>query len=134
MSEVKFHRSSWSWESKDSDQIRVYEGVDGRPTLGQLIAHLAEVAPHAGLDDIGINYATVVWVRPATEEEVADRDRRQKAHEERHLKWERERYWILKAKFEDFCVCGRALPCRHVDAPDHGPGSYWDGRSTEDPA
>ena len=98
--EHSFRVSSTCWTSrKNSDEITVYETVSGRPSVADLLAHLQEVAPHAPLDEIGINYATVKWTRPATPEEQAKRAEQERKHDERHEQWEKETYERLKAKY-----------------------------------
>lgn len=75
--------------------------VDGRMSLAALTAHMAEIAPHAGPNDLMLNWATVTWTREATTEELEGRARVHAAWRERHDAWERATYERLKAKFEE---------------------------------
>lgn len=84
----------------DDDHRSCYMGMDGRVTVADLIDHLQAVAPGKGLDEIGINFATVRWVDDATPEEKQARADWRAANAERREKWERETYERLKAKFE----------------------------------
>lgn len=89
----------WLWESRDNDLRRGYMSVDGRVSITDLIAHMAEVAPGVDLADIEVNWATVVWTRPATAEELAARDEANRRGRERHEAWERRTLAHLIAKY-----------------------------------
>lgn len=89
----------WTWASKDNDLRNGYMAVDGRLSIADLITHMAEVAPGVDLADIHVNWATVVWSRPATTDEVAERKRAQERWEARHEAWERETLARLTAKY-----------------------------------
>jgi hypothetical protein len=89
----------WSWASKENDLRTGYMAVDGRMSIAELIEHMREVAPGVALGDIQINWATCVWSRDATPEEVAQRREAERRWEARHEAWERETYARLLKKF-----------------------------------
>lgn len=91
----------WTWQSKDNDLRNGYMAVDGRVSIADLIAHMAEVAPGVDLADIAVNWATVVWSRPATADELAERAEALRRHDERHEAWEREALARLFRKYPD---------------------------------
>jgi hypothetical protein len=77
-----------------------YMAVDGRVTIAELIEHMRQVAPGVSLDEINVNWATVVWSRPGTDEEIADRRQAEALWEARHEKWERETLARLTEKYK----------------------------------
>lgn len=89
----------WSWESNDTDLRRAYMSVDGRMSIGDLIAHMAQVAPGVDPADIEVNWGTVVWTRPATAEELAAREEATRQQRERREEWERRMLTQLLAKY-----------------------------------
>lgn len=89
----------WTWASRDNDLRTGYMAVDGRITIHELIEHMQRVAPYVSLSEIEINWATVVWHRPATAEEIAVRRQAEAHWEARHEKWERETYARLAEKY-----------------------------------
>lgn len=91
--------TSWATREKDSP-IHCYLGMKHRVTLQELIDHFNEHYPDVDVATLELNWSTVVWERPPTEEELADRAERQRRHDERHAAWERRMYAELKAKFE----------------------------------
>ncbi len=99
--EVVFSDIRRSFLAKDNDELmQCHEHVNGTISVTDLVEHLQAVAPEAALDDITINYATVSWVSPATDEERASRAARRARDKERHAEWERKTYQQLKDKFE----------------------------------
>jgi hypothetical protein len=89
----------WTWQSSDNDLRNGYVAVDGRISIAELIAYMADVAPGVDLADIEVNWATVVWARPATAEEIAQRKQAQDRWEARHEEWERKTLATLTAKY-----------------------------------
>jgi hypothetical protein len=89
----------WTWQSNDNDLRRGYMSVDGRVSIADLIAHMAEVAPGVDLADIEANWATVVWTRQATADELAARAEATRRNEERREAWERETLARLIKKY-----------------------------------
>ena len=89
----------WTWASRDSNLRTGYMAVDGRVSIADLIAHMAEVAPGVDLADIAVNWATVVWHRQATAEEIADRRQAEERWEARHESCERKTLARLTAKY-----------------------------------
>lgn len=89
----------WSWQSKDNYLRTGYMAVDGRMSIAELIEHLRTVAPGVDPADIQINWATAVWSRPGTAEEIDQRRRVEAAHEARHEAWERETLARLTEKY-----------------------------------
>ena len=49
-----------------------YVGMHGRVSVTDLLAYLAENAPDSPLDQVFLNWTTVVWVNDATAEELAE--------------------------------------------------------------
>lgn len=89
----------WTWESSDTDVRVGYMAVDGRMSIADLIAHMQEIAPDAALDDIQVNWATVVWTRLATSDELAQRRQAHERWEKRHEAWDRETLARLTKKY-----------------------------------
>jgi hypothetical protein len=89
----------WTWQSKDNDLRNGYMAVDGRISLRELIDHMREVAPGVDLADMEVNWATVVWSRPANAEELAQRKQANDRSQARHEAWERETFARLSAKY-----------------------------------
>jgi hypothetical protein len=92
---------NWTWQSKDNDLRNGYMAMDGRTSITELIEYLREVAPGVDLADFQINWATVVWSRPATAEELAQRRQAEERWEARHEEWERKTYARLVEKYGD---------------------------------
>lgn len=89
----------WSWESADNN-IRVgYVSCRGRVTPAEIVDHIRAITPDVNPDDIQVNYATVVWRRPATEEEIADRQRQRANADARREAWERQTWERLRRKY-----------------------------------
>jgi hypothetical protein len=89
----------WTWQSNDNDLRNGYMAVDGRVSIAELIEHMRQVAPGVALGDIEVNWATVVWARRATAEELAQRKQAQDHWEARHEEWERKTLATLTAKY-----------------------------------
>jgi hypothetical protein len=89
----------WSWASRDSDIRTGYLAVDGRITIKELLTLMDELAPGVEIADIAVNWATVVWSRPATDEELAERARHDARAAARHAAWEREALARLYARY-----------------------------------
>lgn len=85
---VKWRDPSWSWATSDGDTRVAYQTLDGRVTLAALIRHIEEVAPGALTDEVTVSFATIKWTRPATSEELADRQRAREASDARRAGWE----------------------------------------------
>jgi hypothetical protein len=91
---------TWTWQSNVSDLRTGYMAVDGRMSITGLIAYMAEAAPDVDPADILVNWATVVWTRPATPDEINRRRQVQAAHDARHEAWELATYERLRAKYD----------------------------------
>jgi hypothetical protein len=102
----------WSWESKDNDTRVGYMAMEGRMSIAELIEHMRDVAPGVDPADVRVNWATVVWSRPATGEELAQRRRAQERHDARHEEWERKTLARLTEKY------------RPTSVTVHGPGAW----------
>jgi len=89
----------WSWKSRDNMIRTGYLAVDGRVTLAELNDLMLRVAPGVSPAAIEINWATIVWDREATAEEIAQRREAERRHDERHEAWERETYARLRDKY-----------------------------------
>jgi hypothetical protein len=101
----------WSWQSDTNDLRNGYMAVDGRISIADLIARMQEVAPGVDLADINVNWATVVWARPATDQELEARAEGRRRHMVRQEKWERETLARLLNKYG------------HGPEPDQDPGA-----------
>lgn len=111
----EFEPVRWSWRSRDSDMRSGYLNMTGKVTLADLIAHLREIAPDVTPDQLHLNFATASWVRPATEEEMRDRQQLQLRREAAQEKWEREMLTRLLRKYD---VGGEALARLSADLDD----------------
>lgn len=89
----------WSWQSKDNNLLNGYMAVDGRVSIAELIEHMRKAAPGVALADIQINWATVVWSRAATAEELEQRQQARERSDARHEAWERETWARLAEKY-----------------------------------
>lgn len=89
----------WTWQSKDSDLRNGYLAMDGRVSLADLNAWMQNYAPGVAPEEIMVNWATVVWSRPATNQELAERAEQRAAWDKRHEAWERETLAKLTAKY-----------------------------------
>lgn len=93
--------SSRSWKTKDDDsQMRCYLGMEGRVTVRELISHFEEKYPHVDPMHLELNYATVAWDEPPTDDDIAKREANIVWRNERQEAWETSMYAKLKAKFE----------------------------------
>lgn len=92
-------RRSWK-SSADDSPMHCYLGMHHRITMPELVAYFAEHYPHVDPNTLQMNFITVVWDEPATEEERTRRTEHHAAHDARHAKWERDTYERLKEKFE----------------------------------
>lgn len=95
----EFREVRWTWQSNDNDLRNGYLAVDGRVSIAELIYHMEQVAPGLTIEDMEINWATVVWSRPATGEELEQRRLAQAQWEARHERWERETLARLTEKY-----------------------------------
>jgi hypothetical protein len=75
--------------------------VDGRMSITELIEHMRNIAPGVDPAEIKINWATAVWARSATSEEMAQRKQAIDRWEARHEAWERETFARLAKKYGD---------------------------------
>ena len=95
----EFGEVRWTWASKDNDLRTGYLPMDGRISITDLIARMAELAPGVDIADINVNWATVTWQRPATSEELEERRLACKRHDERHEEWEKATLVRLAEKY-----------------------------------
>lgn len=104
MSEGKFSEIQWTWHSS-ADRLRcgrVYSNrISGgeEVTLTELIEHLTKVAPGVKVDEVTVAFNCVKWLRPATPEEVAEREAGDKVRAARHEEWERRTLARLLEKY-----------------------------------
>ena len=89
----------WTWQSRDNDVRVGYLAMDGRMSIAELIERMRTVAPGVALEDMQINWATVVWTRPATAEELAVRRAADARQRERLEQWDRETLARLTEKY-----------------------------------
>jgi hypothetical protein len=94
-----FRDIRWTWDSADTDVRNGCLAMDGRVSVADLIAFMADVAPGVDLEDVQVNCATVRWSRRATQDELEDRRRVMAAHAARHEQWERETLVRLIEKY-----------------------------------
>lgn len=99
--EAVFHKPEWYWASKDNDLRNAYLRMEGRASLADFLAHLQQVASDVPYEEFGINFGTVTWSRPATEEELAERATRLDAARVRHEEWEQKMLVQLMDKYPD---------------------------------
>lgn len=87
------------WRDPDSDVREGRLGFHGDATLAEIAEALRTANP--GFDPMTavIRSATVLFERPATSEELADRERWNRAREERRERGEREALRNLYAKY-----------------------------------
>lgn len=91
MSAPLFGEPFWHWESKNNDIRLGQSRVGTTVTVADLLAHVQEIAPGVGLDDVKLisNYASLRWSRPATAEELAERAQRLADAEAKHADYAR---------------------------------------------
>lgn len=96
-----FHEVQRSIISRDNeDERKCYMGMHGRVSVASLLAHLATIEPDLKPEQMMLNFATVTWTSPATEEERAARAEQRRRADERTEAWERETLVRLKKKYE----------------------------------
>lgn len=78
----------WSWATQDGDVRVARQAVDGWMTLAELVSHVGEVAPWASLEEVMVSFGMVKWVRPATSEELVERESARVVAEARRVGWE----------------------------------------------
>ena len=88
-----------AWNDKTGDTRTVYLEPVGPVTLAALIERLAELAPGVSFDNVQLNFMTASWVRDATEEELADRDRVNAQRAARQQAWELQTWRNLNEKY-----------------------------------
>lgn len=89
----------WSWESRDGDTRVGHASVNGRVSVTDLVSYVQGITPGVGPDEIMVNFATVRWTRPATADELAERQQRNEDQRVRQEKWERETLQRLLGKY-----------------------------------
>lgn len=99
MADAKFFEPYWTWQSKSNDLCTVHMRMEGRASVADLLAHMAEVAPGVPPEDLMLDFATVTWSRPATAEELAERAAWAAKAQERHAAWERRMVAELSEKY-----------------------------------
>ena len=88
------------WKSQDSDLRTGYAHMRGRMSAATFVEMLAAIAPGVPLDKIGITFGTAKWTRPATAEELAEREEWRAKADLKAQEWERQTYERLKAKYD----------------------------------
>jgi hypothetical protein len=83
-----------------STKMDNYLGERGYTTLQDLLEKISEVAPGIPASEILVNYWQLRWTDDATEEELAEKARRQERADQSRAKYERETYERLREKFE----------------------------------
>jgi hypothetical protein len=89
------------WFSQDSDRKKVFLSVDGRISLTEFRALLAERAHGVPDEEIEVNWGTAVWYEDATAEELAERAEQRRRSAERTEEWERGQLSRLAAKYPE---------------------------------
>lgn len=108
----KIHRTRRSIHKSEADDLGIapdeapyaahnYINMNGRITVAALLSYLEEHAPRIPLDDIGIDWFSLVWVDDATAEERADYDRRAARSTQNRIDWERKTLAKLLEKYPD---------------------------------
>lgn len=103
MSEYKFHPIIRTWVTADDDTKRsCYLQMEGRVSLTDLLRHLDSVIHPSvdNTDNIYVNFGTIRWEEPSTEQERAERAEQRRNSAARKAAWEKKTYAELKAKFE----------------------------------
>jgi hypothetical protein len=96
----RIREPQWTWESNDND-VRVGRvSIDGTVSIAELISHMQKIAPGSNVDDCQINFGTVRWTRPATAEELAEREQDYERQRVRREKWERDTLQRLTEKYK----------------------------------
>lgn len=99
MADGKPRKINWTWRTAEHTDRVAYVSVDGRMSVTDLIAYLAEAAPGVPLSKINLNWATATWVRPANAEELAEREQRNEQVRARTEEWERATLARLTEKY-----------------------------------
>ena len=81
------------------DKRHNYVGVDGRISVPALLTHLSETIPDVPLDEVFLNWTTLVWIDDATPEELAQQAARKAKEAAKLEEWERETLDRLSAKY-----------------------------------
>jgi len=88
---ASFHEPRRSWAARESNEIIVcHMGMTGRISVASLLAHMATIAPEITPEQMLINFSTLKWTEPSTEEDRAQREAWLARQAERTEKWERE--------------------------------------------
>jgi len=98
---ASFHepRRSWATKTKDGDEIVCHMGMTGRISVASLLAHMATIAPEVTTEQMLINFSTLKWTEPSTEEDREVREAWLVRQAERTEKWERETLTRLIKKY-----------------------------------
>ena len=88
-----------SWASRDSDEVVNYMAMEGRVSVASLLAHMKTIAPDVPNEAMFLNYATLKWTEPATEQDRADRDTWEQRRAEKTEAWERDQLVKLIEKY-----------------------------------
>ncbi|WP_146079393.1 hypothetical protein [Rathayibacter sp. AY2B9] len=87
--------------SYSENQRHNYVGMKGRVSLPDLLAYLEKHAPGVPLENVGLNWATVVWVDAATPEEIAENERAKARQKARRREGELRMLAELRAKYPE---------------------------------
>lgn len=93
----KIKETRRGWASSKHEEIRLYQTMEGRIPIPELIATYEET----GVDwrKVELNYATATWTEPPTQEEVDKQALWDAQSAARTEKWERETLARLTAKY-----------------------------------
>jgi len=91
-------RRYWATNADDSPRSNYLQVR--KMTIGELREHFDVHYPHVDFEALEIGGIQLRWHDAPTEDELAQRERQRRNHDERHAKWERDMFAKLKAKFE----------------------------------
>lgn len=88
-----------SHKDPENQRIVCYLGVR-KMTLDELRDHFTVHYPEVDFGSLEIGGIQLHWEDEPTPEELGQRERQRRNHDQRHAQWERETFARLKAKFE----------------------------------
>lgn len=104
MTEELFGEPRKHWRTSNIEDGMIYYlgkvGYQTQVTIQQLLDHLQENYPDVHPTLAKINFATVTWHAPATEEDRQKLIAKRKESDARNARWEQDMYLKLKKKYE----------------------------------
>jgi len=94
-----YHNAGWADSGVDGTMRRHTLSLHGKATLDEVLRELEERGYEYDFGDLMFS-GSIQWVRPATEQEIADRDKFLASSRAKRDEWERREYARLQAKFE----------------------------------